>query len=85
MSREHSVVESPKPAPRRMSVDRGFVDEAVERIRRRPEAVIPGLQAMQNHYGHLPAEALRRVYAAEVCPSGASMLKGNGCAGCRLA
>ena len=37
---------------------------------------------------HKPmAEALRKSgrRAAEVCPTGAIMLKGNGCAGCRLA
>ena len=44
-----------------MSVDLRFVDEAVERIGRTPDAVIPILQAMQDHYGYLPEEALRRV------------------------
>jgi NADH-quinone oxidoreductase subunit F len=42
-------------------VDLKFVDEAVERLGRAPEAVIPVLQAMQDHYGYLPDEALRRV------------------------
>jgi NADH:ubiquinone oxidoreductase subunit E len=42
-------------------VDLGFVDEAVARIGRGKEAAIPLLQAIQNHYRHLPDEALRRV------------------------
>lgn len=44
-----------------MAVDLSFVDETVARVGRAPEAVIPLLQAMQEHYGHLPEEALRRV------------------------
>ena len=44
-----------------MSVDLNYVDEAVARIGRTPDAVIPILQAMQDHYGYLPEEALRRV------------------------
>jgi len=47
-----------------MSVDLRFVDETVERIGRTPDAVIPLLQAMQDHYGYLPEEVLRRVCAA---------------------
>jgi NADH-quinone oxidoreductase subunit F len=42
------------------SVDTGFVDEAVERLGRRPEATIALLQALQEHYGWLPPAALRR-------------------------
>jgi NADH-quinone oxidoreductase subunit F len=44
-----------------MAVDVSFVDETVARLGRAPEAVIPLLQAMQEHYGYLPEEALRRV------------------------
>ena len=42
-------------------LDLAFVDEAVERIGRGPESAIPILQAIQDHYRYLPAEALRRV------------------------
>jgi len=42
-------------------VDLTFVAEAVGRIGRSPEAVIPILQAIQDHYRYLPPEALRRV------------------------
>jgi NADH-quinone oxidoreductase subunit F len=38
-----------------------FVDDAVERLGRRTEAVIPILQAIQVHYRCLPQEALERV------------------------
>jgi NADH-quinone oxidoreductase subunit F len=44
-----------------MIVDLKFVDESVERLGRAPDAVIPILQAMQDHYGYLPEEALRRL------------------------
>ena len=47
-----------------MSLDLKYVDEAVERIGRAPDAVIPILQALQDHYGYLPEEALRRVCTA---------------------
>ncbi|NQT21470.1 MAG: NAD(P)H-dependent oxidoreductase subunit E, partial [Planctomycetes bacterium] len=43
------------------AIDLVFVDGAVERIGRSPGAVIPILQAIQNHYRYLPEEALRRV------------------------
>ena len=46
-----------------MVVDLTFVDETVNRLGRAPEAVIPILQAMQDHYGYLPEEALRRICA----------------------
>jgi len=41
--------------------DLTFVDQTVERIGRTPEAVIPILQALQEHYRYLPEEALERV------------------------
>src|SRR5215471_17008918 len=44
-----------------MSIDLQFVDESVERIGRGPDAIIPILQAMQEHYGFLPEAALQRV------------------------
>jgi NADH-quinone oxidoreductase subunit F len=56
-----------------MSLDLRFVDEAVERVGRTPDAVIPILQAVQDHYGYLPEEALRRVCAAtQITPAGIS-------------
>jgi NADH-quinone oxidoreductase subunit F len=56
-----------------MRVDLTYVDEAVERIGRTPDAVIPILQAMQDHYGYLPEEALRRVCAAtQITPAAIS-------------
>ena len=53
-----------------MSVDLKYVDAVVERIGRAPDAVIPILQALQDHYGYLPEEALRRVCAdTQITPS----------------
>jgi NADH:ubiquinone oxidoreductase subunit F (NADH-binding)/NADH:ubiquinone oxidoreductase subunit E/NAD-dependent dihydropyrimidine dehydrogenase PreA subunit len=43
------------------NADLNFVGETVERIGRKPEAVIPILQALQEHYGYLPKEALVRL------------------------
>jgi NADH:ubiquinone oxidoreductase subunit F (NADH-binding)/NADH:ubiquinone oxidoreductase subunit E/Pyruvate/2-oxoacid:ferredoxin oxidoreductase delta subunit len=43
------------------NVDLGYVDETVARIGRGADAVIPILQAMQEHYGYLPQLALQRV------------------------
>jgi NADH:ubiquinone oxidoreductase subunit F (NADH-binding)/NADH:ubiquinone oxidoreductase subunit E/NAD-dependent dihydropyrimidine dehydrogenase PreA subunit len=43
------------------NADLNFVGETVERIGRKPEAVIPILQALQEHYGYLPKEALARL------------------------
>lgn len=40
-------------------IDLAFVQEALDRAGREPEAVIPVLQAFQEHYGYLPVEALR--------------------------
>ncbi len=56
-----------------MSVDLRYLDEAVDRIGRTPDAVIPILQAVQDHYGYLPEEALRRVCAAtQITPAAIS-------------
>jgi len=49
------------PAGPAGGIDLTFVDKAVEEIGRRPEAVIPLLQAIQSHYRYLPREALERV------------------------
>ena len=51
-------------------LDLAFVDEAIERIGRRPDAAIPILQAIQEHYRYLPTGALRRVCEkTEITPS----------------
>src|SRR3974390_3180177 len=44
-----------------MTVDLTYVQETVARIGRTPDAVIPILQAIQDHYGYLPQAALQRV------------------------
>ena len=44
-----------------MPIDLQFIDAALDRTGRTPDAVIPILQAMQDHYGYLPEEALRKV------------------------
>lgn len=44
-----------------MPVDLEFAAQAVARAGRKPDAVIPILQALQEHYGYLPEEALRHV------------------------
>ncbi|HZR18833.1 MAG TPA: NADH-quinone oxidoreductase subunit NuoE [Verrucomicrobiae bacterium] len=53
-----------------MSLDLSFIDETAARVGRAPDAVIPILQAMQDHYGYLPEEALRRVcQVTEISPA----------------
>ncbi|MBI5690406.1 MAG: NAD(P)H-dependent oxidoreductase subunit E [Verrucomicrobia bacterium] len=42
-------------------LDLQFTAETVARVGRRPEAVIPILQHLQDHYGYLPREALEKV------------------------
>ncbi len=42
-------------------VDLKFTDQAIARLGKSPEAVIPLLQAIQDQYGYLPEEALRRL------------------------
>ena len=42
-------------------IDLSVVDRIVEDIGRRPELVIPILQAVQEHYRYLPTEALQRI------------------------
>ena len=43
------------------AVELNFLEETVEQIGRKPEALIPILQALQEHHGFLPAEALARL------------------------
>ncbi|MEI6561679.1 MAG: NAD(P)H-dependent oxidoreductase subunit E [Verrucomicrobiota bacterium] len=51
-------------------LDLPFIDETVARIGRGPEALIPILQALQDHFGYLPQEALQRVCeATEITPA----------------
>ena len=53
-----------------MKIDLQFTDTAVARLGRKPDAVIPILQALQEHYGYLPEEALRRVCeASDITPA----------------
>ena len=50
--------------------DLSFIDETVGRIGRGPEALIPILQALQDHFGYLPEAALRRVCeCTEITPA----------------
>ena len=42
-------------------IDLTFVDQAVAQAGRERDAVIPILQALQEHYGYLPVPALQRV------------------------
>ncbi|NUQ62534.1 MAG: NAD(P)H-dependent oxidoreductase subunit E [Pirellulales bacterium] len=51
-------------------VDLSFVDQAVERLGRRADAIIPILQSIQQHYRYLPQEALERVcQLTEITPA----------------
>ncbi len=53
-----------------MPVDLTIADEAIARAGRKPEALIPILQALQVRYGYLPEEALRRVCeTTEITPA----------------
>ena len=53
--------------------DLTFVEQAVARAGRKPEALVPILQALQQHYGHLPEPALRRVCElTEITPAAAA-------------
>jgi len=56
-----------------MAIDLTYADETLARIGRKPEAVIPVLQALQEHYGYLPEEALYRVCeSSEITPTAIS-------------
>ena len=48
-------------SPPRPAVDLGFAADAITRLGRTPDMVIPVLQALQDHYGFLPREALEFV------------------------
>ena len=64
---------STAPAEKSADVDLGFVDRAIRLAGESPEAVIPILQQMQEHYGYLPVEALRQVCEkAEISPAAIS-------------
>jgi NADH:ubiquinone oxidoreductase subunit F (NADH-binding)/NADH:ubiquinone oxidoreductase subunit E/Pyruvate/2-oxoacid:ferredoxin oxidoreductase delta subunit len=52
------------------AVDFTVLDEIVERFGRKPEALIPILQALQDHYGYLPADVLAQLgEMTEILPS----------------
>ncbi len=44
-----------------MELDLVFVDQALDRLGRSPDKILPVLQVLQRHYRYLPGEALRRV------------------------
>ena len=53
-----------------MPVDLTYADATVARIGRHPDALIPILQSLQEQYGYLPEEALRRVCdTTEITPA----------------
>ena len=56
---ETALVPPTSPA----TVDLAFAEEAIARLGRTPDMVIPVLQALQDHYGYLPREALEYVCA----------------------
>ncbi len=64
------------PTPQREplpAVDLAFVDESINRCGRKPDATIPLLQALQDHYGYLPREALERICRqTEITPAAIS-------------
>jgi NADH-quinone oxidoreductase subunit F len=56
--------------PTQNELDLSFVDRAVERLGTHSEAVIPILQALQDHYRYLPQPAMERVCAlTEITPA----------------
>ncbi|MBM3881612.1 MAG: 4Fe-4S dicluster domain-containing protein [Verrucomicrobia bacterium] len=54
------VKAAPAPAAG-TEVDLAFVDRTIARLGRAPDTVIPVLQAIQEHFGYLPQEALQHV------------------------
>jgi len=44
-----------------MDLDLQYVNQAVQRLGREPASAIPLLQALQDHFGYLPEEGLRRI------------------------
>ncbi len=56
--------------PPRPAVDLSYADELVARAGKSPDAVIPILQGLQDHYGYLPGEALLKICEkTEITPS----------------
>ena len=56
-----------------MPIDLNIADEAIARVGRKPEALIPILQALQERYGYLPEATLRRVCeTTEITPAAIS-------------
>jgi len=69
-ARGKAAAAGPGVASEEAGVDLSFVDGLVERLGRGPEAAVPILQAIQEHYRYLPDEALRRVCAlTEITPA----------------
>src|ERR1044072_8510883 len=55
------------------TMDLTFADDVVQRLGRTPDAVIPILQAVQEHYGYLPPEVLEQVCrTTEITPAAIS-------------
>ena len=64
------MTQAARTQPNEEELDLAFVDDAVARIGRGPEAVIPILQAIQEHWRYLPQAALRRVCEiSEITPA----------------
>lgn len=60
----------PNASARSQAIDLSFVDRTVEALGRSADAVIPILQALQQHYHYLPKEALQRVcQLTEITPA----------------
>ncbi len=58
---ESAAAEKPEPVAGPAPPDLGYVAELVARYGRTPDAVIPILQGLQEHYGYLPGESLLKV------------------------
>jgi len=64
------MTQAARTQPNEEELDLAFVDDAVARIGRGHEAVIPILQAIQEHWRYLPQAALRRVCEiSEITPA----------------
>lgn len=64
MSSSNTLTTEQKPAePDNATIDLAFVDEVVQRFGRSRQALIPILNALQDHYRYLPQPALRRLCA----------------------
>ena len=68
-----SMVRPSRPGQADPAVDLSFVDQAVARIGSTPEALIPILQALQEHYRYLPAAALAHLCSiSQITPAAVS-------------